>query len=72
MNCQLRDYSVVSNSKDSTVNNTEVQSIEDGSGHWFLRESDGPPIMLEDPYAYIVAAYQAPPSLDYMPGFEEP
>ncbi|GJR58159.1 putative ribonuclease H-like domain-containing protein [Tanacetum coccineum] len=25
-----------------------------------------------DPYAYIVAAYQAPPSPDYMPGPEEP
>ncbi|GKE47928.1 hypothetical protein Tco_1479186 [Tanacetum coccineum] len=28
--------------------------------------------MPEDPYAYIVAAYQAPPLLDYMPGPEEP
>ncbi|GKB66526.1 hypothetical protein Tco_0927938 [Tanacetum coccineum] len=33
---------------------------------------DGPPIMLEDPYAYIVAAYQAPPSPDYMSSPEEP
>ncbi|GKC98049.1 hypothetical protein Tco_1168324, partial [Tanacetum coccineum] len=33
---------------------------------------DGPPIMPEDPYAYIVAAYQAPPSPDYVPGPEEP
>ncbi|GKG13232.1 hypothetical protein Tco_0350192, partial [Tanacetum coccineum] len=33
---------------------------------------DGPPIMPKDPYAYIVDAYQAPPSLDYMPGPEEP
>ncbi|GJY91236.1 hypothetical protein Tco_0506432 [Tanacetum coccineum] len=33
---------------------------------------DGPPVMPEDPYAYIVAAYQAPPSPDYMPGPEEP
>ncbi|GJT61497.1 hypothetical protein Tco_1005030 [Tanacetum coccineum] len=32
----------------------------------------GLPIMPEDPYAYIVAAYQAPPSPDYMPGPEEP
>ncbi|GKF36410.1 hypothetical protein Tco_0113168, partial [Tanacetum coccineum] len=29
-------------------------------------------VMLEDPYAYIAAAYQAPPSPDYMPGPEEP
>ncbi|GKE63977.1 hypothetical protein Tco_1514344, partial [Tanacetum coccineum] len=27
--------------------------------------------MLEDPYAYVEAALQAPPSLDYMPGPEE-
>ncbi|GJT87418.1 putative reverse transcriptase domain-containing protein [Tanacetum coccineum] len=33
---------------------------------------DGPPIMPEDPYAYVVAAYQAPPSPDYMLGPEEP
>ncbi|GJW64071.1 putative reverse transcriptase domain-containing protein [Tanacetum coccineum] len=33
---------------------------------------DGPPIMPEDLYAYIVAAYQAPPSSDYVPGPEEP
>ncbi|GJW87815.1 hypothetical protein Tco_0163155 [Tanacetum coccineum] len=28
---------------------------------------DGPPIMLEDPYAYILAAYQSPPPLDFVP-----
>ncbi|GJX93728.1 hypothetical protein Tco_0348314 [Tanacetum coccineum] len=28
--------------------------------------------MPEDPYTYIVATYQAPPSPDYMPGPEEP
>ncbi|GKB90029.1 hypothetical protein Tco_0962301, partial [Tanacetum coccineum] len=39
--------------------------------HWFTR-SRWPPIMPEDPYAYIVAAYQAPPLPDYMPGPEEP
>ncbi|GKA03812.1 hypothetical protein Tco_0676593, partial [Tanacetum coccineum] len=33
---------------------------------------DGPPVMPKDPYAYILAAYQAPPSPDYMPGPEEP
>ncbi|GJZ72758.1 putative reverse transcriptase domain-containing protein [Tanacetum coccineum] len=26
----------------------------------------------EDPYAYVVAAFQAPPSPDYVPGMEEP
>ncbi|GJY38937.1 hypothetical protein Tco_0425301 [Tanacetum coccineum] len=33
---------------------------------------DGPPIMSEDPYAYIMAAYQVPPLPDYIPGPEEP
>ncbi|GJU53068.1 hypothetical protein Tco_1226782 [Tanacetum coccineum] len=33
---------------------------------------DGPPVMPEDPYAYVVAAFQAPPSPDYVPGSEEP
>ncbi|GKF44495.1 hypothetical protein Tco_0131047, partial [Tanacetum coccineum] len=29
---------------------------------------DGAPIMPEDPYAYIMAAYQVPPLPDYIPG----
>ncbi|GKD66220.1 hypothetical protein Tco_1308328, partial [Tanacetum coccineum] len=33
---------------------------------------DGPPVMPEDPYAYVVAAFQAPPSPDYVSGPEEP
>ncbi|GKF94626.1 hypothetical protein Tco_0284326, partial [Tanacetum coccineum] len=33
---------------------------------------DGPPIMPEDPYAYIMAAYQVPLSPDYIPGPEVP
>ncbi|GJX10830.1 hypothetical protein Tco_0200689 [Tanacetum coccineum] len=33
---------------------------------------DGPPMMPEDPYAYVLAAFQAPPSLDYVPGPEYP
>ncbi|GKB31601.1 hypothetical protein Tco_0871002 [Tanacetum coccineum] len=33
---------------------------------------DGPPVMPEDPYAYVVAAFQAPPSPDYVPDPEEP
>ncbi|GJY31843.1 hypothetical protein Tco_0415338 [Tanacetum coccineum] len=33
---------------------------------------DGPPIMLEDPYAYILAAYQVSPLPDYIHGPEEP
>ncbi|GJT00685.1 hypothetical protein Tco_0821854 [Tanacetum coccineum] len=33
---------------------------------------DGLPMMPEDPYAYVVAAFQAPPSPDYVPGPEYP
>ncbi|GKG02856.1 hypothetical protein Tco_0310492, partial [Tanacetum coccineum] len=33
---------------------------------------NGPPIMLEDLYAYIMAAYEVPPSPDYIPGPEVP
>ncbi|GKC17994.1 hypothetical protein Tco_1014776, partial [Tanacetum coccineum] len=33
---------------------------------------DGPPVMPEDPYAYVVAAFLAPPSPDYVSGPEEP
>ncbi|GJX07058.1 putative reverse transcriptase domain-containing protein [Tanacetum coccineum] len=36
--------------------------------HWLTRKVNGPPIMPEDPYAYIMAAYQVPPSPDYIPG----
>nr|GEZ64099.1 retrovirus-related Pol polyprotein from transposon TNT 1-94 [Tanacetum cinerariifolium] len=33
---------------------------------------DGPPVMPEDPYAYVVAVFQALPPPDYVPGLEEP
>nr|GEV11129.1 putative reverse transcriptase domain-containing protein [Tanacetum cinerariifolium] len=33
---------------------------------------DGPPVIPENPYAYVVAAFQAPPSPDYVPGPEYP
>ncbi|GKF57891.1 hypothetical protein Tco_0171428, partial [Tanacetum coccineum] len=33
---------------------------------------DGPPVMPKDLYAYVVAAFQAPPSPDYVPGPEYP
>ncbi|GJZ28147.1 putative reverse transcriptase domain-containing protein [Tanacetum coccineum] len=58
----------MSDSKDSTVNYTAVSSpFEDGSDIGSLGV-DGPPIMPKDPYAYIMAAYQVPPSPDYIPG----
>ncbi|GJR34557.1 hypothetical protein Tco_1210241 [Tanacetum coccineum] len=58
--------------KDSTVTYTAVSSpFEDGSDIG-SPGVDGPPIMPEDPYAYIMAAYQVPPSPDYIPGPEVP
>nr|GEU89577.1 uncharacterized mitochondrial protein AtMg00810-like [Tanacetum cinerariifolium] len=42
--------------------------------HLFIKTApvDGPPVMPEDPYAYVVADFQAPPSPDYMPGSKYP
>ncbi|GJU30783.1 hypothetical protein Tco_1174372 [Tanacetum coccineum] len=51
---------------------TKYQSIFEDSSDVGSSGVDGPPVMPEDPYAYIVAAYQAPPSIDYMPGPKEP
>ncbi|GJQ96091.1 hypothetical protein Tco_0007230 [Tanacetum coccineum] len=62
----------MSDSKDSTVTYTIVSSPFEDRSDIGSPGVDGPPIMLEDPYAYIVAAYQAPPSPEYMPGPEEP
>ncbi|GJU74449.1 putative reverse transcriptase domain-containing protein [Tanacetum coccineum] len=62
----------MSDSEDSMVTYTAVSSpFEDGSDIG-SPGVDGPPIMPEDPYAYIMAAYQVPPSPDYIPGPEEP
>ncbi|GJU00088.1 hypothetical protein Tco_1110426 [Tanacetum coccineum] len=48
----------MSDSKDSTVTYTAVSNpFEDGSDIG-SPGVDGPPIMPEDPYAYIMAAYQ--------------
>ncbi|GJT78852.1 hypothetical protein Tco_1045577 [Tanacetum coccineum] len=62
----------MSDLEDSTVTYTAVSSpFEDGSDIG-SPGVDGPPIMPEDPYAYIMAAYQVPPSPDYIPGPEVP
>ncbi|GKC81224.1 hypothetical protein Tco_1136941 [Tanacetum coccineum] len=62
----------MSDSEDSTVTYTQVSSPFEDSSDVVSPGVDGPPVMPEDPYAYIVAAYQAPPSPNYMPGPEEP
>ncbi|GJZ66767.1 hypothetical protein Tco_0623463 [Tanacetum coccineum] len=63
---------VMSDLEDSTVTYTEVSSsFEDLSDIGSLGV-DGLPMMPEDPYAYVRAALQAPPSPDYVPGPEHP
>ncbi|GJZ35510.1 hypothetical protein Tco_0581327 [Tanacetum coccineum] len=66
---------VMSDSEDSTVTYTEVSSsFEDlsdiGSPGVVGPEYEGLPWRLDDPYVQVVL--QAPPSLDYVPGPEEP
>ncbi|GKC60600.1 hypothetical protein Tco_1088198 [Tanacetum coccineum] len=62
----------MSDSEDSTVTYTEVSSPFADLSDIGSPGVDGPPVMPEDPYAYVVAAFQAPPSPDYVPGPEEP
>ncbi|GJV32610.1 hypothetical protein Tco_1393010 [Tanacetum coccineum] len=63
---------VISDSKDSTVTYTAVSSPFEGLSDIGSSGVDRPPMMPEDPYAYVVASFQAPPSPDYVPGPEEP
>ncbi|GKC92098.1 hypothetical protein Tco_1157540, partial [Tanacetum coccineum] len=62
----------MSDSKHSTVIYTTVSILVKDDSDIGSPEVDGPPIMPEDPYAYIMAAYQVPPSPDYIPGPEVP
>ncbi|GKE58610.1 hypothetical protein Tco_1497795 [Tanacetum coccineum] len=62
----------MSNSEYSTVTYTEVSNPYADLSDIGSPGVDGPPVMLKDPYAYVVAAFQAPPSPDYVPGLEEP
>ncbi|GKD45200.1 hypothetical protein Tco_1269845, partial [Tanacetum coccineum] len=59
----------MSDSEHSTVTYTSVSEDDSDIGSPGV---DGPPIMPEDPYAYIMAAYEVPPSPDYIPGPEGP
>ncbi|GKF31905.1 hypothetical protein Tco_0101703, partial [Tanacetum coccineum] len=63
---------VMSDSKDSTVTYTAVSSPFGGLSDIGSPELDGPPVMPDDPYAYVVAAFQASPSPDYVPDPEYP
>ncbi|GJX63753.1 hypothetical protein Tco_0296653 [Tanacetum coccineum] len=62
----------MSDSEDSTVTYTAVSSPFEGLSDIGSPGVDGPPMMPEDPYAYVVTAFQAPPSPDYVPGPKEP
>ncbi|GJY34381.1 hypothetical protein Tco_0418850 [Tanacetum coccineum] len=65
-------YEILSDSDDSTVTYTAVSRPFRGLLDIGSLGVDGPPVMPEDPYAYIVAAFQAPPSPDYVSGPEYP
>nr|GFD25633.1 hypothetical protein [Tanacetum cinerariifolium] len=62
----------MSDSEDSTVTYTTVSSPYVERSEDVSPGEDGPPVMPEDPYAYVVAAFQALPAPDYVPGPEEP
>nr|GEU96081.1 putative reverse transcriptase domain, ribonuclease H-like domain, aspartic peptidase domain protein [Tanacetum cinerariifolium] len=63
---------VISDSEDSTVTYTEVSSPFEGLSDIGSLGVDGLPMRPQDPYAYVEAALQAPPSLNYVPGLEHP
>nr|GFC38425.1 hypothetical protein [Tanacetum cinerariifolium] len=56
----------------STVTYTTVSSPYEGRSGDVSPGEDGPLVIPEDPYAYVVAAFQALPSPNYVPGLEEP
>ncbi|GKF82897.1 hypothetical protein Tco_0244553, partial [Tanacetum coccineum] len=59
-------------SEDSVVTYTVLSSPFGGLSDIGSPRVDGPLVMPEDLYAYVVAAFQAPPSPDYVPGLEYP
>nr|GEX29886.1 reverse transcriptase domain-containing protein [Tanacetum cinerariifolium] len=63
---------IMSDSEDSTVTYTTVSSPYEGRSRDVSPGVDGLPVMPEDPYTYVVAAFQALPPPDYVPGPEEP
>ncbi|GJX59959.1 putative reverse transcriptase domain-containing protein [Tanacetum coccineum] len=62
----------MSDSEHSTVTYTSVSFPVEDDSDIGSPGVDGPPIMPEDPYAYIMAAYKVPPSPDYIPSPEVP
>ncbi|GJY92925.1 hypothetical protein Tco_0508707 [Tanacetum coccineum] len=62
----------MSDSEDSTVTYMAVSSPFRGLSDIGSPGVDGPPVMPEDPYTYMVAAFQAIPSPDYVSGPDYP
>nr|GEX10407.1 reverse transcriptase domain-containing protein [Tanacetum cinerariifolium] len=62
----------MSDSEDFTVIYMEVSSPLEDLSDIGSPGVDGLPMMLEDPYAYVEDALQAPPSPDHVPGPEHP
>nr|GEV30085.1 hypothetical protein [Tanacetum cinerariifolium] len=63
---------VVALVENSTVTYTEVSIPFEDLSDIESPRVDGLPMMPEDPYAYVEAALQAPPSPEYVPGPEHP
>nr|GFB69653.1 hypothetical protein [Tanacetum cinerariifolium] len=63
---------IMSDSEDSTVTYTTVSSPYKGRSRDVSPGVDGSLVMLEDPYTYVVAVFQALPPSDYVLGLEEP
>ncbi|GJR35038.1 hypothetical protein Tco_1210722 [Tanacetum coccineum] len=68
----LTQDTVMSDSEDSMVTYTAMSSQFADLPDIGSPGVDGPPVMPEDPYAYVVAAFQAPLYPDYVPGPEYP
>nr|GFA14619.1 hypothetical protein [Tanacetum cinerariifolium] len=62
----------MSDSEDSIITYTAVSSPYGGLSDIGSLGVDGPPVMPEDPCAYVVAAFHAPPSPYYVPSPEYP
>ncbi|GKE26206.1 hypothetical protein Tco_1441590, partial [Tanacetum coccineum] len=62
----LTQDTVMSDSKDSTVTYTAISSPFGGLSDIGSPRVDGPPVMPEDPYAYVVASFQALPHVCYL------
>nr|GEW37671.1 reverse transcriptase domain-containing protein [Tanacetum cinerariifolium] len=62
----------MADSEDSTITYTAVSSPFGGLSDIESPGVGGLPVMPEDPYAYVVAAFQAPLSPNYVPGPEYP